>query len=106
ALDEVRISTFPAGQFSVTNLLLKSIPPLVTSPTSTSITTTSAVLGATITGQGGPAVTNRGVVYSVSSGNPTLVIGGSGVTQVTAGSGTGVFTALVSGLTPVTAYSF
>ena len=105
-LDEVRLSTFPGGQFNVTNLLLKGIPPVVTSPTSAAITSSNAVLGGTVTGQGGPPVTECGVVFSVASVNMNPAIGGLGVTRVLSGGSTGVFTAAITGLAPATIYSF
>jgi len=63
-------------------------------------------LGGNVTTDGGSEVTERGVVYSVSTTNNTPQIGGTGVTQVTAGGNTGVFTVAVSGLTGGTNYAF
>ena len=79
--------------------------PTVASPTSTSITTTTATLGGNITA--GSPITERGIVYSLTSVNNNPAIGGSGVTKVVAsGTATGVFTAAISGLTAGSGYSF
>ena len=81
-------------------------PPTVTTPTSTSITTTGATLGGNVTSDGGSAITERGVVYSSTATNANPLIDGIGVTKVTAGGTTGVFTAAVTGLTEGTDYSY
>jgi hypothetical protein len=82
-------------------------PPTVTSPTSTGITGTGATLGGNITGDGGQALTERGVVVALNSSNANPQIGGSGVTKTAAvGTGTGVFTTAVSGLTAGSTYAF
>jgi hypothetical protein len=80
--------------------------PAVDNPTSATITGTGATLGATVEGDTGAAVTARGIVYSVNSVNGMPIINGTGVTNVTAGSGLGTFTANVTGLTPGTMYAF
>jgi hypothetical protein len=80
--------------------------PVVTSPTSASITATTATLGGNATSDGGSAITERGVVYSLTSANNDPLISGSGVIKVTASGTTGVFTANVTGLTASSGYSF
>ncbi|WP_395748466.1 NHL repeat-containing protein [Prosthecobacter sp.] len=80
--------------------------PTVNSPSSTSITSTTATLGGTVSSDGGSAITERGVVYSITSTNGSPQIGGAGVTQVTASGTTGLFTLSASSLTAGTAYSF
>ena len=80
--------------------------PTVTTPTSSAIATTSATLGGNVVSDGGSAITGRGVVYALTSVNPTPQIGGTGVTQATTTGTTGVFTVGVSGLTTNSAYSF
>jgi hypothetical protein len=77
-------------------------PPTVTTAAATSVTTTSAVLGGSVTADGGDAVTGRGVVYSAT--NTTPAIAGTGVTQDANGTGTGTFSKTISGLTPGTIY--
>lgn len=78
----------------------------VTSPTATSITATGATLGGDVTADGGAAITERGVVYAATATNADPLIGGTGVTKVTAAGTTGVFTASVTGLTQGTGYSY
>jgi len=78
-------------------------PPIVINPTATNVTATSALLGGTVTSNGGAVLTQRGVVYSSTDTNPQ--IGGLGVfTKPATGTSTGVFTVGVSGLSPGTLY--
>ena len=80
--------------------------PTVTSPTATSITTTLATLGGNVTSDGGASITARGVVYSLTSANPSPQVDGAGVTNLPTSGTTGAFTINVSGLTPGATYSF
>ena len=81
--------------------------PTVTSPTSTNITSSSATLGGTVTADGGASITQRGILYSLTSVNPSPTKGGNGVTEADDSSdSTGTFTEAVSGLTPGLGYSF
>ena len=80
--------------------------PIVTSPTSSNTTGTTAVLGGNVTSDGGSPVTERGVVYSLTSINPNPHIGGAGVTKVTASGTTGVFTINATNLTAGAGYSY
>lgn len=80
--------------------------PTVTTPAATSITAADATLGGNVTADGGAAITERGVIYSATATNNNPIIGGAGVTKVTATGTTGVFTAPVTGLTQGTSYSF
>ncbi len=99
--------TLPAGgskgvrvdNISFTGTL--SAPPTLTTPTSASITSTSATLGATISGTGGSTITASGVVYGTSASptaNPALT--SPLVTTATA------FTVPVSSLSPETYYYY
>ncbi len=99
------------GSFNTSSGLIEQITaftlgPVVTTPTSTSVTSTSATLGGNVTSDAGSAITERGVVYALTSANADPQIGGTGVTKVTATGTTGVFTAAVSGLSASSAYSF
>ena len=78
--------------------LLADLPTL-TSPTATSITTTTANLGATISSNGGGSLTERGTVFDITS-NPTSNASSEGGTSV------GVFTHSRTGLTPNTYYYY
>ncbi|GAB5525325.1 MAG: hypothetical protein Roseis2KO_31970 [Roseivirga sp.] len=65
-----------------------------------------ATLGGEVTEDGGVAVTDRGVVYALTSDGATLETGQANVTQVAMGTGTGSFSQLITGLAPGTAYEF
>ena len=92
---------------TVTQLAAVSTATTVSSPpTSTLITGNSATLGGSVTGDGGATITSRGVVYSLTGTNNNPQLGGNGVTSATTSGTTGVFTVLVSGLTPASGYSF
>ena len=62
------------------------------------ITTSSAVLGGNVTSDGNASITERGIVYSTSQ-NPTMENN-----KVVIGSGKGIFSTTVSGLTANTTY--
>ena len=95
--------TTPVSTFSTLPTLTA---PVLALPTSSSITMTTATLGGTVSSDGGTAITERGVVYSVTTTNNNPLIGGSDVTRVTATGTTGSFTIPVTGLTAETGYSF
>ena len=80
--------------------------PTVTSPTSSSITGTTATLGADVTADGNSPITERGVVYSETAVDSDPVIGDAFVTKVTVSGTTGLFAAGVTGLAPTTSHSF
>lgn len=80
--------------------------PTVTTPTSASITSTTATLGGNVTSDGGATVTARGVVIAATATNSNPQIGGTGVTNIAGTGTTGVFTVNVASLTPGTAYTF
>jgi hypothetical protein len=80
--------------------------PAVDSPILTNVSGTAATLGGVVEGDGGAAVTERGIVYSVNSANGAPTIGGAGVTKVAIGSGTGSFMTSVTGLALGTTYAF
>jgi len=72
--------------------------PTVTTTTPTSITTTTASSGGNVTLDGGGTVSARGVCWGTAA-NP--VVSGNHTTD---GSGTGVFSSSITGLTPITGY--
>ena len=76
-------------------------PPVVVTDTVTGITASGATLSGNVTDDGGIEVTERGFVCG-TAGNP--IIGGPDVIQVTAGSGTGEFSAAVNSLSASTTY--
>ena len=77
--------------------------PTVTTTTASSIGSISATLAGNVTTDGELAVTERGIVYSTSDTTPTIA---EGATKNTNGTGTGVFTESISGLTESTQYYF
>jgi len=81
-------------------------PPTVTTAAATSIATNSATLGGDVTADGGATVSERGVVYALSSVNTDPLIGGTGVVQVQIGNGTGSFSQSIESFTQATAYHF
>ena len=83
-----------------------SVAPTVTTPTSASVTESSATLGGDVTADGGASITERGVVYAMTATNANPEIGGTGVTKVTGTGTTGVFTVSATSLTANSAYSY
>ena len=93
-------------QKTYTVTVTRMAAPTLTSPAAASITATGATLGGNVTADGGAAITERGVVYSATATNNDPLINGAGVSKVTAAGTLGIFNVAVSGLTPVTGYSF
>ena len=82
-------------------------PPTVTSPTTSGVSFTVATVGGNVTSNGAATLSERGVLYALTSVNPDPLIGGPGVTKVVAsGTTTGAFTVNLTGLTPGSGYSF
>lgn len=81
----------------VTFNTLATIPSVTTSVVS-NITDNSATCGGNVTFDGGATVTSRGICWSTSQ-NPTITDNHSND-----GSGTGVFTSIITGLVPNTTY--
>lgn len=81
-------------------------PPVLGSPTSSGISGTGATLGGTVASDGGAAITERGVVFSVTATNNNPQLNGAGVTKVPAAGTTGTFTIPVAPLFGSTQYSF
>lgn len=76
----------------------------VTTTTVSSITTTSASGGGNVTSDGGASVTERGVVWSTSSGPSVSSFPGGG--KASSGTGTGSFTVSLTSLTANTTYYY
>lgn len=76
-----------------------TLAPFVTSTTISSFTATTATLGGNVTGNGGAAVTERGIVYSTTNTLPTV-----GDTKVIIGNGNGPYSQLITGLMGGTTY--
>lgn len=73
-------------------------PTVTTNSSITSITGTGATVSGNVVSTGGATVSERGIQYSLI---PNM---SSGITSVTSGSGTGTFSATLTGLTPATTY--
>ncbi len=101
--DAIPIPTPLAGPFYVGDPV---VIPTVTTTAASLIATTSATLGGNVTADGGATVDDRGIVYSLTSVNANPQIGGTGITQVSIGTGTGEFSQSVGSLATCTAYSF
>ena len=71
----------------------------ITTSTTSAITTTTATSGGNVINDGGAAVTVRGVCWS-NTPNPTVALS----TKTTDGTGTGIFTSSITGLTAATTY--
>jgi hypothetical protein len=102
----VRVTAQAGNTKTYTVIVTRRAAPSITSPTSTSITATTATLGGNVTADGAAAITERGVVYSLTTANSDPLIGGVGVTKVTGSGTTGVFTVDATGLTDGVGYSF
>ena len=81
-----------------TNSLVLSLASVFTNPVTT-LTQTTAISGGNITGDGKSPVTARGICYSSTTNNPTIVN-----TIIAGGSGLGSFNSDLIGLTPSTTY--
>lgn len=79
--------------FSATAIL-----PIITTTAASAITSTTATSGGNITGDGGSAVTARGVCWATTT-SPT-----TSNSKTTDGMGTGTFTSAITGLSPGTTY--
>lgn len=75
--------------------------PTVTTQAASSITSTTVTGNGTVISDGGSADTVRGFVYSTSTINPTL-----SDSVITSGSGAGVYTASITGLSSSTLYYY
>ncbi len=78
--------------------------PTVSTAAASNITSSTATLNGNITSDGGAAITARGFVYATS--NTDLIIGTTGVTNVTASGTTGTFNSAITGLTAGTMYYY
>ena len=89
---------------TVTVLAPASTPPTVSSSAASAITSATATLSGNVTAAGTAAVTARGFLYSTA--NTSMTIGADGVANISAGAGTGAFSAEVSGLSGGSLYYF
>ena len=86
------------NEITLTTPSVVNLPTLTTTATS-SIASTTAVSGGSISSDGGATITARGVCWSTSA-NPTVALSSKTID----GTGTGIFTSTMSGLTANTTY--
>ncbi len=84
--------------------VLPATAPSVTTNAASGISSFEVTLNGNVTSDGGALVTERGFIYSSTDNTPT--IGEIGVTQVTDGSGAGVFSEAISGLNSSMTYYY
>jgi uncharacterized protein (TIGR02145 family) len=84
-------------EFSFSSLVV--VAPSVTTSATTTITAKTANVGGSISSDGNATVTARGVCWSTTA-NPTIAL----TTKTTDGTGTGIFSNTITGLTPNTTY--
>ncbi len=101
---DVLASNFNKGYFAWFKGVGSS--PSLTTTDATSITEISATIAGNITSDNGKAVTARGFVYALTTTNSNPKISGTGVIQLTDGSGMGTFDKIIIGLTLGTQYSY
>jgi hypothetical protein len=89
---------------SVKSFTTLFLPPTVTTSTASLISGTSANFSGQVNSNSAIAVIDRGIIYATSNSN--LIIGGAGVIQDTNGSGDGVFSENITGLSTNTLYYF
>jgi hypothetical protein len=87
------------NQVSFTTTNNPAALPTVTTTVLSSITTTTAAGGGNVTADGGATITARGVCWSTTA-NPTTAL----TTKTTDGTGVGIFTSALTGLTAGTTY--
>ena len=85
--------------FTTTNSTGTTVPVLSTSAIN-SISSSSAMSGGTIINDGGSVITAKGICWSTTSGAANISL----PTKTNDGTGTGVYTSTISGLSPSTTY--
>jgi uncharacterized protein (TIGR02145 family) len=93
------VGTAYGPQVSFTTIAAIPVGPTLTTTAASSITQTTATSGGNISSDGGATVTARGVCWSTLA-NPTTAL----TTKTSDGTGTGVFTSSLTGLTANTTY--
>ena len=96
-------TTYGAVQ-SFTTLAAAPTAPTTSTAAASAITSTTATLNGDITSDGGADISARGFVYAIS--NAGLIIGATGVTNVTVNGTTGTFNSAITSLTAGTKYYY
>ena len=92
-----------AGNYQSNPVTLQVIPHLtakLTTTDATALTANSAILGGTVTTDGGATITEQGICWATSTGPTTAS------SKLAIGTGTGTFSNTVTGLLPATLYYF
>ena len=87
-------------------IVINASVPTVTTTDITTKAQFSALLGGNVTDGGGSTVTGRGIVFSETATNANPLISGAGVTQDSNGTGVGIFSESITGLSASTQYSY
>jgi hypothetical protein len=98
AYTENSVGTSYGNQVSFTTTSVQTIP-VVTTTAVVSSTLTTVICGGNVISDGGSTVSARGVCWSTSH-NPTTVL----TTKTSDGTGTGIFSSTMTGLSASTAY--
>ena len=98
------VDTTYGGEQSFTTEAAVAVAPTSSTTAASNITSTTATLNGNITSDGGAAITARGFVYATS--NTGLIIGATGVTNVTVNGTTGTFNSAITSLTAGTKYYY
>ncbi|MEI6143236.1 MAG: FISUMP domain-containing protein [Mariniphaga sp.] len=85
---------------TVTAQVTPTSPANLTTTAATTITANSAILGSTITTDGGATITERGICWATTTGPTTAS------SKLAIGSGSGTFSNTITGLLPTTLYYF
>ena len=88
------------GNEIIINTLVPSAPTVASTTAASAVTETTATSGGDVTDDGGDAITERGIVWSINP-NPDIA---TGTKVVDASTTTGTFTSNISGLTNSTQY--
>jgi gliding motility-associated-like protein len=90
--------TSAIGLPNIISSFVSTGPPIISSPIATTVGNSTATIGATVNGDGGSPITERGFYYGTSASPSTNK-------TITTGT-TGTFTSNITGLTPGTTYYF
>ena len=93
------VGTAYGNEITFTTTNTSTALPTITTATTIAITMTTATSGGNVTNDGGATITARGVCWATTA-NPTIALS----TKTSDGTGTGIFTSAISGLTAATIY--
>lgn len=100
------INSVGTGYSAAGTFTTEASEPGLSSPTSSAVLISTAILGGNAASDGGATISERGVICAPVAINSTPQLGGPGVLRFPTTGTTGVFTVAVTGLTPFTPYAF